>query len=64
MIADAGALSSRVRLDETPIAESEEVRPGVVLDHDDRQQVVGIEILGVNGRIARASLREAHVRIA
>jgi len=53
-----------VRLDETPIAESEEVRPGVVLDYDDRRQVVGIEILGVNGRIARELLREVHVRIA
>lgn len=64
VVFDEQADAIYVRLDETPIAESEEVRPGVVLDFDDRQQVVGIEILGVNGRIARESLREVHVRIA
>jgi uncharacterized protein YuzE len=64
VVFDEQADAIYVRLDETLIAESEEVRPGVVLDFDDRQQVVGIEILGVNGRISRESLREVHVRIA
>jgi len=53
-----------VRLDKTSIVESEEIRPDVVLAYDDRQQVLGIEILRVNGRIAWESLREVHVRIA
>jgi uncharacterized protein YuzE len=34
-----------VRLDESPVVESEEVRPGVVLDLDERGEIVGIEIL-------------------
>jgi uncharacterized protein YuzE len=53
-----------VRLDETPIVESEEVQPGVVLDFDEGHQVVGVEILGVKGRISLDSLKEVHVRIA
>jgi uncharacterized protein YuzE len=45
-----------VRLDESPVAESEEVRPGVVLDLDERGEVVGIEILRVGRRLPGARL--------
>jgi uncharacterized protein YuzE len=45
-----------VRLDESPIAESEEVRPGVVLDLDEQGEVVGIEILRVGRRLPGARL--------
>ena len=38
------------RLDETKIVESEEVRPGVILDYNDKNQVVGVEFLGISGR--------------
>jgi len=31
------------RLDESSIVDSEEVRPGVILDYDENDQVVGIE---------------------
>ena len=31
-----------LRLDKTPIVESEEIRPGVILDFDDKDQVVGL----------------------
>ncbi|EFK09197.1 amino acid permease family protein, partial [delta proteobacterium NaphS2] len=34
------------RFDEAKIMESEEVEPGVILDYDANEQVVGIEILG------------------
>jgi uncharacterized protein YuzE len=34
-----------VRLNESKIIESEEVCPGVILDFDDQNHVVGIEIL-------------------
>lgn len=38
------------RLDEHRIVESEEVRPGVILDFDENNQVVGVEFLGVSSR--------------
>ncbi|MBA2753783.1 MAG: DUF2283 domain-containing protein, partial [Chloroflexia bacterium] len=38
-----------LRLDESPVIESEEVRPGVVLDFNADDQVVGFEILGYSG---------------
>ena len=53
-----------VRLDQTPIVESEEVRPGVILDYDINEQVVGVELLGLAGRIDRAALRSMHFEVA
>ena len=46
-----------IRLDETPIAESPEVAPGVVLDYDGEGRVVGIELLGVAARLPTAQLK-------
>ncbi len=40
------------RLDESPIAESEEVQPGVILDFNAVGKVVGIEILKLSDRIS------------
>jgi uncharacterized protein YuzE len=40
-----------VRLDDAAIVESEAVRPGVILDYDENDKVVGVEILGVIDRI-------------
>ncbi len=34
-----------LRLDESRVVESEEIRPGFILDLDDRGEIVGIEIL-------------------
>jgi uncharacterized protein YuzE len=45
---DADALY--LRLDESKILESEEVAPGVVLDYNAENQVVGIEILHLSKR--------------
>lgn len=39
-----------LRLDETPIVESEEVSPGVVLDYNRRNEVVGVEMLNLSKR--------------
>lgn len=36
-----------LRLDDSRIVESEEVAPGVVLDYNEQDQVVGVEILGI-----------------
>ena len=34
-----------IRLSDHPVTESDEASPGVILDYDDRGNVVGIEIL-------------------
>ncbi len=39
------------RLDEADIVESEEVQPGVILDFDQNDRLVGIEILGISARV-------------
>ena len=44
------------RLDESRIVDSEEVRPGVILDYDENDQVVGIEFLNVSSRVAEGEL--------
>ena len=44
------------RLDENSIVESEEVRPGVVLDFDKNDRVVGVEFLGVSTRATKDEL--------
>jgi uncharacterized protein YuzE len=44
------------RLDETRIVESEEVRPGVILDFDENDRVVGVEFLGVSTRATKDEL--------
>ncbi len=38
------------RLDESRIVESEEIQPGVILDYDESNKVVGIEFLDVSSR--------------
>jgi uncharacterized protein YuzE len=53
-----------IRLQETHIVESEEVRPGVVLDFDAEGRVVGIEMLNVRARLPEANLKQVQVDIA
>ncbi len=38
-------------LDETAIVDSEEIKPGVILDYDANDNVVGIEKLGLSKRV-------------
>ncbi|MFA5308718.1 MAG: DUF2283 domain-containing protein [Dehalococcoidales bacterium] len=46
------------RLDESPVIESEEIQPGIILDYDSKGQAVGIEILGVKKRIPAGELKK------
>lgn len=46
-----------LRLDESAIVESEEVQPGVILDYDERGQVVGVELLNLSARAQIEKLR-------
>ena len=52
------------RLDESAIVESEEVRPGVILDFNDKDQVVGIELLDIKGRVPVEMLRQMSFEVA
>jgi len=40
-----------VILKDTPVAESDEEKPGVILDFDDHGDVVGFEILNASRRV-------------
>ena len=44
---DEAAEALYLRLDDSRIVDSEEVSPGVILDFNDQDQVVGVEILSI-----------------
>ena len=46
-----------VRLGDSSIVESEELRPGLIADLDERGEVVGLEILGAAKRVPEADLK-------
>lgn len=60
--ADSDALY--LRLDESPIVESEEVRPGIILDFNQADEVVGVEILRVQHRLPDADLKQLEFEVA
>ncbi len=45
-----------LRLDDSAIVESEEVSPGVVLDYNESNEVVGVELLNLSKRSANLNL--------
>jgi len=53
-----------LRLDDSQIIESEEVAPGVVLDFNAQNQVVGVEILGISKRAPNLNPRELQFQTA
>ena len=61
---DDAADAVYLRLDDSKIIESEEVQPGVILDFNDKNQVVGVEILGVKDRVPLAHLKQVQVEVA
>jgi len=52
------------RLDDSKIVESEEVKPGIVLDFNEQNQVVGVEILNAGKRVPESSLKQMHFEVA
>ena len=52
-----------LRLDDSKIIESEEVSPGVVLDFNESNQVVGIEILNLSKRPPEAHAQSGFARV-
>ena len=53
-----------IRLDDSKITDSEEVRPGVVLDFNEQNHVVGVEILKVRDRVPLAHLKQMQFEVA
>jgi len=52
------------RLDDSRVMESEEVKPGIVLDFNDKNQVVGIEILNIGKRVPAVNLKRMQFEVA
>ena len=52
------------RLDESRIVDSEEIRPGVILDYDKDDRVVGVEFLGVSLRATKEELSSLQFQTA
>lgn len=53
-----------LRLDESEIVDSEEVQPGVVLDFDKNNRVIGIEILALSTRVKPDMLKIVQLETA
>ena len=53
-----------LRFDDSTIVESEEVHPGVILDFNDRDEVVGVEILQVQKRVPLENLKALQFEVA
>ena len=53
-----------LRLDESKIVEYEEVTPGVVLDFNEQEEVVGVEILRLSKRVSKESLAKVSLETA
>ena len=49
-----------LRLDDSLIVESEEVSPGVVLDYNESNEVVGVEMLHLSKRSSNLDLSALH----
>jgi uncharacterized protein YuzE len=58
---DADALY--LRLDESPIVDSEEVAHGIVLDCNETEQVVGIEMPNLSRRAPEVTLTNLQLQI-
>lgn len=61
---DAGADALYVRFSESEIAETVEVRPGVMLDYDASRKIVGLEILDAARNLADADLKRLALDLA
>ncbi len=58
LLVDEKADALYLRLDDSKIVDSQEVSPGVVLDFNENNQVVGVEILHLSKRTPSLNLRE------
>lgn len=61
---DTAADTLYFRLDESRVVESEEVQPGVILDYDGADRVVGVEFLGISARASKEELTSLQFQTA
>ena len=52
------------QLDESAIVESEEIKPGIILDYNDQGNVIGIEMLDLSKRVSSETLKRLQFDIA
>ena len=53
-----------VRMDDSKIVDSDEVKPGIVLDFNAKKQIVGIEVLDFKRRLRKGDLTQLKVLVA
>jgi len=53
-----------LRIDDSTIIESEEVTPGIIIDFNDNNQVVGVEILNLSKRSSIINFHSLQYEIA
>ncbi len=56
LLVDQKADALYLRLDNSAIVESDEVSPGVVLDYNESNEVIGVEMLGLSRRSPEVDL--------
>ena len=49
-----------LRLDDSKIIESEEIAPGVIVDYNRKNAVVGVEVLHLSKRAPKSKVSRAH----
>ena len=52
------------RLDENRIVDSEEIKPGVIVDYDADDKVVGVEFLNISSRASKEQLSSIQLQLA
>lgn len=53
-----------IRFDKSSIVESEEIRPGVMLDLDERGEIIGIEMLRASERLPGGEFRQIDFEVS
>jgi uncharacterized protein YuzE len=53
-----------LELDDSEVVDSDEVKPGIVVDFNAKEEVVGIEVLDFKRRLSEANLKQLKVLVA
>jgi len=53
-----------LRLDDSKVVESEELKPGIVLDFNAKKQVVGIEVINLKRCVSKVDLQQLKILVA
>jgi uncharacterized protein YuzE len=52
-----------IQLDDSEVVESDELKPGIVLDFNAKNEVIGIEVLDVKKQVPHADLKQLKVLV-